>query len=219
MIKHKIEIFSEAGYIRKYYNNVGELNRELEIYRKDWDFLPALRNTGRDFLDIEYKSSMILWDMSEIDFYEIGKLYGKLHNAETKEGKVICHIDCNPRNVLYCPDEQKYYLIDFVDWRWEMAEYDVIHFLLFWAAALNESDYYKLTGKFYSGWKSIHKTSITDWDFSYQRAVKYFIERRKSYGKKEQNNGGDEMINRERIKSLAGKCERVKERGGEGVKM
>ncbi|MCF7859106.1 MAG: hypothetical protein K9N07_07270 [Candidatus Cloacimonetes bacterium] len=200
MTKSKIEFYWEKRIVRKHYHKAEEYQRELEIYNKSWKILPSLLNTGKNWLEISFKPGENLWEQDSVDFAVIGRLYAQLHNYESRDGKVICQIDTNPRNVLYCLEEKKYYLIDFVDWRWEKAEFDLIHFLLFWAGALSELEFYVAMKEFLAGYNTLRSISAETWQELYPQVVQYFDGRREHFGKREKKGGGEETINRKMLK-------------------
>jgi Ser/Thr protein kinase RdoA (MazF antagonist) len=101
--------------------------------------------------------------------------------------------------VLYCLQEEKYYLIDFGDWRWEWAEFDIIHFLLFWAAAFKKERFLLVISSFLNGYNKRRTISVEKWQEMYPQAESYFDQRRQQFNKQELNSSRDEKINREKI--------------------
>lgn len=191
-----------GNIVRKYYNTSSDMQKELEIYEKKLNFIPQLENSGDNWLEFEYKEGANLWEMVRIDFSAVAQLYASLHNVQSRGDFTICQIDTNPKNVLYVCSEDKYYLIDFVDWRWEYPEFDIIHFLMFFTAFYDQKNYIKICEDYISGYRKLRDIDQSKWQNSFKKAESYFDNRRKKFDKREINSSPDVSVNREYLRSL-----------------
>lgn len=205
MKPRKITFLPQKKIIRKYYDSSEQMEKELFVYSQNFPFIPGLKDFGDNWLEIEHKPGINLWEAQNTDFTSIAKIYAELHSNKRKDDLVICHIDTNPRNVIFVPTEKKYYLIDFVDWRWELPEFDIIHFLLFWTAAYDNSCFRSITNDFIDGYRSIRHIDPENWTKCYYKAENYFNERRKLFRKKDLNNSLDLSPNKEYLQTLFNK--------------
>lgn len=202
MSKNRILKDKKKGIFRKYYKCQEVKARELYIYKQAWTFMPALLGEGENWLDLEYIDSCNLWEKEETDYQAVGRLYAELHQKMRKNELVVCHIDTNPQNIIFAERREKYLLIDFADWRWERAEFDVIHFLLFWGETKKKVEFRKICGEFLAGYMEKGKINKEIWQNLYKRAECCFCERRKRYNRKEKQPSLDKTENRKFLRSI-----------------
>ncbi|MCF7913329.1 MAG: hypothetical protein K9M99_12430 [Candidatus Cloacimonetes bacterium] len=197
--------FPEQGILRKHYQKIEDAERERQIYNLQLSFMPKLLKQGRDeageYNDFEYLSCRNLWQKKDIDFGAVARLYSKLHSQQKKNDKVICQIDTSPQNIIYVDSSDSYFFIDFVDWRLEYAEFDLIHFLLFWAAVKEKQHYIQLQNDFVTGYIAERCIDTERWRKLVPKVIEFFDQRRQHYGKYEKNICPDKHFNR---KYLAG---------------
>ncbi len=205
-MKSDHKILPEKNIFRKYYQSQHDAEQEKLIYKKKLNIFPELLNSGRDqsirYNDFQHIDCSDLWHLGSIDFSAVARLYATLHNTEQQRDKVICQIDTNPQNIIYDHRSEKYYLIDFVDWRWEYAEFDLIHFLLFWASVKPGTDFLKISQKYIQGYKEKREISSLRWKNIYPEVEEYFDKRRYFYNKNERIINRDISLNRQVLNNL-----------------
>ncbi len=205
-MKSDYNIIAESNIFRKYYQNLQDAEQEEIIYKKKPAILPNLLGAGYEqsvrYSDFQYIQSINLWEKNSVDFAEVAKLYAKLHEVEKRSGKVICQIDTNPQNIIYDSSDGKYYLVDFVDWRWEYAEFDLIHHLLFWASAKPNPEFLMIIQEFTRAYETMREINQKNWQSIYPEAVRYFYHRREIYGKQERFINPDISLNRLNLKEI-----------------
>jgi thiamine kinase-like enzyme len=188
---------------RKFYHSSYDARQEYEFYQNKLGFIPRLIEYSSSgvvhYIDFEYIDSCSLWQQAEIDFCIVAKLYADLHNYSPREGKVICQIDTNPKNIIISRENGRYYLIDFVDWRWEYPEFDIIHFLLFWASAKPAEQFSLIVEQFLSAYQRAASISTKRWNDLLPQVISFFDLRRRIYQKKEKNNNPDMEKNRQTL--------------------
>jgi len=199
-------ILASEGIFRKFYLEKYDAEQERLIFDKKLSITPRLISTGSkdsiEYNDFEYLESFHLWQLDNIDFQAVGELYSELHQLENMQDKVICQIDTNPRNIIYNKLNGRYYLIDFVDWRWEYPEFDLIHFLLFWAVVVTKDEFEDIQQTFLKGYKLRSEINIQRWGRLYPQVVHFFEQRRKLYGKSEKKLNPDRLTNRDLLSKL-----------------
>ena len=207
-MKSRQIILAKQGVLRKYYQNSRDAERERQVYNKKLDIMPAMIGSGREgsreYNDFKYLNCHNLWQKKIIDFGAVARLYGRLHSEEKSEEMVICQIDTNPQNIVYIEQSDRYYLLDFVDWRLEYAEYDLIHFLLFWAATKTNDEYIQIEQEFLNAYVTCRYIDYGRWQSLVPQVIKYFDERRQYYGKREKNMSSDSQVNRSHLARFSG---------------
>jgi len=206
IMKSDHTILADEGIFRKFYLEKHDAEQERLIFNKRLSIIPRLIATGSkdsiEYNDFEYVESSHLWQLDNIDFQAIAELYCELHQLENKQDKVICQIDTNPRNIIYDKLNGRYYLIDFVDWRWEYPEFDLIHFLLFWAEVVSKVEFDDIQQSFLKSYKLKGEINSQRWGRLYPQVVHFFEDRRKLYGKSEKKFNPDQKTNRNLLSKL-----------------
>lgn len=199
-------ILVSQGIFRKFYLEKYDAEQERLIFNKRLSITPQIISTGSkdniEYNDFEYLESCHLWQMDNIDFQSIGELYRELHQLENRQDMVICQIDTNPRNIIYDKINGRYYLIDFVDWRWEFPEFDLIHFLLFWAEVVSKDKFEDIQHTFLNSYKLKGEINTQRWGRLFPQVVHFFEQRRKLYGKSEKKFNPDQLTNRNLLSNL-----------------
>jgi Ser/Thr protein kinase RdoA (MazF antagonist) len=199
-MKSRQKILAEQSILRKYYQNGRDAERERQVYILQLDIIPDMigtgREEGREYNDFEYLSCTDLWQKNIIDFRAVARLYARLHSQKKNGDMVLCQIDTNPQNIVYVNQSDRYYLVDFVDWRLEYAEYDLIHFLLFWAAVKTHDEYIQIEQELLKAYAACRYIDFERWKKLVPQVIKYFDERRQYYGKIEKNMSSDNQVNR-----------------------
>jgi len=198
-MKSNLMIQKEKGQVIKICDSPKMFQKELYIYQKELPYTPKLLDhDGKITLMLEYIDGISIVDMEQPDFIEIGKMIAQLHELENKDGKVICHIDNNPNNFLY--SDSKYFMLDFSEWKYDLPEKDLIHFLLFWASIYDKTRFAGSFEGIMQGYKSIGRINPLEWEMLIPEVIERFDSRRKYFGKQEKNS--DLKQNREILKEI-----------------
>ncbi len=198
-MKPDIIINKEKKYVVKICGSPKMFKKELYIYQKKLPFTPGLLDhDGKNTLMLEYIDGIPIGELVQPDFSKIAEMYVILHSLEIKKGKCICHYDNNPKNYIF--SDQKYYMIDFSDWKYAPPETDLIHFLLFWASIYDKVKFKKAFRKLIDFYTKEGTINPVEWEFFIPEVIKRFDNRRKKFEKIEKN--PDILINRETIKNI-----------------
>jgi tRNA A-37 threonylcarbamoyl transferase component Bud32 len=198
-MKSNVVIQKEKNQVIKICKSPKMFKKELYIYNKKLHFVPRLLDhDGKNTLILEYLPGENIGEMKEPDFSKLAVLFAELHSLENKSGKCICHVDSNPKNYIF--SQQKYYMIDFGEWEYNLPETDLIHFLLFWAS-IYEADKFKTAFRQLLD-KYLLQGNINplEWEMMIPEMIERFDSRRQRYGKIENN--PDINKNREMIKNI-----------------
>jgi len=189
--------------VTKYFRSRDEFDKELFIYEKRKDFAPELLFYHKSELTITMKmiDGITIVEQEKPDFERLAALFYELH---TMTEKTICLIDTNPRNFLFSPSQQKYFIIDFSDWRYEKKEFDLIHFLLFWASLLEFEKFSFNTTIFLNEYEKLNSIDKSAWKNITEEAIEIFDLRRNLHNKKEKKINKDLQKNRLFIKNYSG---------------
>lgn len=192
---------------RKHYADAGQAMHERLFYNKKPDFSPALIasfiSEKTIYNDFEHVESRNLWQQKSVDFASIGRLYAQLHDFADKDQMVICHMDTNPQNIIWSVHQDRYFLVDFGDWLWFYGEYDLIHFLLFWASAKCAGEFDLIADAYLKGYHAQRKINVHKWDSLYAETINNFDKRRANYNKKESVTNLDVKCNRDKLKNVS----------------
>ncbi|MDN5353904.1 MAG: hypothetical protein PWQ09_660 [Candidatus Cloacimonadota bacterium] len=200
-MKTKILFKKEAGEVIKICNSPAEFQKEVYIYQKNLDFTPKLiDHDGRIKLILQFIPGETIAQIKNPDFSELAKLFLQLHRLEQRDGKVICHIDTNPRN--YIKWQQQYYMLDFAEWQWQLPEVDLINFLLFYASEQQKDQFRKTCESFLRTYHEESTINVIEWELLLAELILKFDRRRKIFCKKEHSLSSDVNINRNFLKDI-----------------
>jgi aminoglycoside phosphotransferase (APT) family kinase protein len=203
-MKSIYRLMPERGAFRKYFFTKKAADHERAMYLRKLVIMPPLLGAGKEaalyYLDIALIECENIWQASSPDFARIASLYAYLHNAESKNGKSLCQMDTNPQNIIYDVENDRYYLIDFAEWDWQYPEYDLIHHLLFWAAASAQKDFSNIAETFLASYKAVNGIDASKWQQLFPQITQIFDDRRARYNKSEKTSGRDNEINRNLLK-------------------
>lgn len=198
-MKSDIIIQKDKGQVIKICKSPEMFKNELYIYQKKLSFTPRLLDhDGKNTLILEYIEGIPIGELAEPDFGKIADLFLQLHSLENKKDLVICHYDNNPKNYLF--SKGRYYFIDFDEWRYQKPEFDLIHFLLFWASIYSRPKFEIAYKKFISSYMQKGSINPLEWELMIPEVIDIFDNRRIKYGKLEYNT--DVSLNRERLKNI-----------------
>ena len=109
-------------------------------------------------------------------------------------------MDTNPNNFIYDFKADRYFMLDFSEWEFNNKEFDLIHFLLFWAAIYDEEKFELTASSFIESYDKLDKINISVWNRLLPEIIIMFDERRNRFRKKEKLKNIDQEANRELLK-------------------
>jgi thiamine kinase-like enzyme len=180
---------------------------ELYIYSSDFQYRPAL-------IEIQQPHSLVLQQVNGIPYLDAEMLSDRLvtqlaqaisglHAVAQVEGKVLCHWDNQPRNILWDETKQKVILLDFEDIRLAPPEADIAHLFLFWAEALAHNIFTSRVTLFLHKYKPVVPLGSDIWKAELRKARQRFGNRRRKHNKKEPAGNPDRLINRRFLSKLS----------------
>lgn len=116
---------------------------------------------------------------------KLAKAIGKFHSLQQVDGKVLCHWDNQPRNILWSARNKQIYLLDFEDIRLAYPEADLTHLFLFWAEVMNADEFVTNVQTFLHHYRGQIPLDINRWNAEYRKTKARFDRRRRKYSKKE----------------------------------
>ena len=177
-MKTNIIIQKKKKQVIKICQTPKQFQKEIYIYRKNFDFTPKLLDDdGKNTLILEYIPAKSITNLVKPNFSKIAKIIAEFHLSENKRGKCICHFDNNPKNYLFA---EKYYMLDFSNWKYDYPEIDLIHFLLFWASIYKTSQFEIIFREFISGYKKYAQINPLEWELLIPEITERFDSRRKT---------------------------------------
>ena len=199
--KNRLIINSDDKSVTKFFGSKKEFEKELFIYKLHPAFAPRLLSYNANKMSISTRliEGNTLINFQDFDFKEIAKLFYKLH---TIADETICLIDTNPKNFLYSPKEDRYFIIDFSDWEYRGKEFDLIHFLLFWASLWKFEKFAKTTQTFLNEYNKLNSIDKSLWKDEVNNVILFFDKRREKYNKKEKKVNSDTENNRNMLRRL-----------------
>lgn len=199
MTKSLLVFDRDKNQIIKTCRTLDEYKRELHIYQKNLAFTPTLySHSQKEFsITISHLNGHTLYNTLNPDFGRIAKLFHQLHSLEEK---TICLMDTNPNNFIYDFGADRYYMLDFSEWEYNQKEFDLIHFLLFWAAIYDEEKFTKTAVSFLDSYNKLNNIETSVWNRMLPIIINMFDERRNKYRKKEKLKNVDQEANRELLK-------------------
>ena len=165
--------------VTKTVNTKEEYDKEMLVYGRHFSFVPGLISTDND-LTITIEMIQGHHISQESDFYTIGEHFSELHLIKSGELS-LCHQDTNPKNYMYTSG--KYYFIDFAESGFNYPEFDLIHFLLFWAEIADRETFKTISHDFLQGYLLKGQINHDKWQMIYNETVNKFDNRRKQFGK------------------------------------
>jgi len=197
-MKSDVIVQKEKGQIVKICRFRKEFEKELYIYKKNPDFAPKLLGHNKvNTLQIKYVEGSPVIDLIFPDFRKIATVFASLHNLEKKGDLVICLVDTNPRNIIFCSSEKKYYLIDFSEWEYDHAETDLIHFLLFWCSLYKKDRFGHAMKDFLNSYQKYNQINTLEWKLLVEETTEKFDHRRNKFNKSEKISNPDTATNRQ----------------------
>ena len=124
-------------------------------------------------------------DFSDDMVIKLANAISKFHSLVQVEGKVLCHWDNQPRNILWNEKKKRFFLVDFEDIRIAYPESDIAHLFLFWAEVMNYEDFVRKTEVFLLQYKKTIKPNPDNWKNELRKAKNRFDKRRRMYNKQE----------------------------------
>jgi len=115
----------------------------------------------------------------------LAQTIAEFHLAALHNDKCLCHIDNQPRNILF--SQNRFYLIDFSDCRFDYPERDITHLLLFWAAEMPESSFIPMATGFIDTYRQLIPLSALRWQKCLLQSISAFDSRRLKYNKHGKN--------------------------------
>ena len=175
--------------------------KEFYVYRKNPPFAPKLIDFAENRLIIKFIVGSDLFKLRNPDFGDLAKLFFDFHSFFDNK---ISFVDTNPHNIIFSNKFQRYFLIDFSEYKNGDISFDLAHFLLFWAEIYNEYEFKDISSKFIDSYLQLQDIKKELWIDAIDKAIRYFDLRRKNYNKKERLKGGFTKENREFLISLVG---------------
>ena len=164
-------------------------------YKKNLAFTPRLIDFTADSLTIELIEGKTLGEIDNPDPRKLAHLFSKLHSLEDKT-RTICLVDTNPRNILIENDTDRYFFIDFSDWKVDYPESDLVNFLLFLASMQNIKKFQKFCKTFLKTYILYLPINHLLFSSLIPQKIVIFDQRRVKYGKIEKNLKSKQEINR-----------------------
>ena len=199
--KNRLIFNSKDKSVTKFFQSKDDFVKELFIYQKKPNFAPKFLSYNQDNLSIKIeliKGDTII-NLQNPDFKMLAKLFYQLH---TLEDKTICLMDTNPKNFLYSIEKNRYFIIDFSDWQYADKEFDLIHFLLFWASLWRYERFYQVAKIFLTEYENYAVIKKSNWKTNVINVINIFDNRRQFHKKKEKTINNDTEKNREMLKNL-----------------
>ncbi len=193
-MKSELYFDYENLIVVKTVNTKEEYNKEMLVYGRHFSFVPEIINRDDE---LSFSMEMIQGhNISEgSDFHVIGEHFSQLHSVKSGDLS-LCHQDTNPKNYMYSLGE--YYFIDFAESDFNYPEYDLIHFLLFWAEIAEAEAFKTIINNFIKGYKRKGKICKNKWTELFPQIVQMFDDRRLKY-EKPNIISENTQINRKRI--------------------
>lgn len=192
----------ERQIVKKICRSEEEFQNEIRGLSLGLPFTPQLYSAYQDkVVEMELIDGETLSDNNKLDFSKLALLFSGLHAATAKQGKALCHLDTNPKNYIIQTATGRYYMIDFSESGYSVAENDLVNFLLFFAAMYEPerfADAMKILLKSYSSKKLADKTRkplFNCW-------MEIFDRRRQKYGKNRGLNQAQQEVNRKHLQSF-----------------
>lgn len=200
MTKSLLVFDRDKNQIIKTCRTLDEYKRELYIYQKNLEFSPTLYNhNNKEFsITISHLNGHTLYNTLNPDFQNIARMFFQIHSLEEK---TICLMDTNPNNFIYDFEADRYYMLDFSEWEYNEKEFDLIHFLLFWAAIYNEEKFKQTASSFIKSYDKLDKINVLVWIRLLPEIINMFDERRNRFRKKEKLRNIDQEANRKLLGS------------------
>jgi hypothetical protein len=193
----------EKGRVIKICNSPSEYKKALAIYQRQLPFTPRLLDDdGSITLVLEYLPGIPIGDMDVPDFAALAQLFVQLHSLESRAGHVICHHDTNPKNYLYLPEQNRYIMLDFAEWRYDFPESDLIHFLLFFASIYSRREFTLAARSFLDAYRAKLPVNPIQWGMMLEEEIERFDSRRRFYGKSEAQKNPDVQDNRALLQQI-----------------
>lgn len=178
-------------------NTKEEYDREMLVYGRHFSFVPEIINR-----DDELSFSMEMIQGHHIsegsDYHIIGEHFSQLHSVKSGDLS-LCHQDTNPKNYMYSLGE--YYFIDFAESGFNYPEFDLIHFLLFWAEIADSDAFKIIINSLIEGYSRKGKLVQSRWIELFPQIVQMFDDRRQMYNKPNIISENT-LTNRKLVKSL-----------------
>lgn len=175
-------------------------SNELFIYESAYPY-------KADLIEIRKPNNLVLNKISGIPYLDVtdfsdemisklAKTISKFHILVQVEGKVLCHWDNQPRNILWNEKEKRFYLVDFEDIRIAYPEADVAHLFLFWAEVKNYESFIANVNLFINKYQKTIRLNPIHWRDELRKAKNRFDARRRKYLKLEKRQIQDRLLNR-----------------------
>lgn len=174
--------------------------KELFVYQSDFTHKAVLNEVikprtlvlsklnGIPYLDIEaFSSGMVK---------KLAKIIAEFHSIITLEGKVLCHWDNQPRNILWDSAKQRFWLLDFEDIRLAYPEADIAHLFLFWAEVMPADEFKCFVSDFICQYQKYRQLNAERWVLECRKAKNRFDARRRRYCKSLKSDRSLRNINR-----------------------
>lgn len=164
---------------------------ELRVYESNAPHVPKLLSHGKartldDYLwyittnRVKGKAYM---DESDFSPALLGKALAEFHFSSLKDGKCLCHMDNQPKNILF--DGAEYYFVDFSDSKYDTPETDVSHLLLFWAEEYPYMDFIRIAGCMLNSYQQLLSLKPDRWEKTMPKSIKRFDARRTMFNKRQ----------------------------------
>ncbi len=198
--------FTENAAI-KYFDDAGAFQRELTVYQAALPSIPMLLDFGKAETYPHFIKAQRLFGIPYLDAPDFSSQYlataiSGFHQATLAEdGRCLCHIDNQPKNILLCSGD--FFFIDFEDARVDYPETDISHLLLFWAAQMEHPEFIEKTSAFLEQYQRVILLRAELWDTALAESISRFDTRRQEHGK---GSGCNELqdVNRQWLKSVLG---------------
>ncbi|MCK4956206.1 MAG: phosphotransferase [Candidatus Cloacimonetes bacterium] len=180
--KNKLEVNEENQTITKIFTRSEDFIKELYIYQHNPLFAPRFIKADKmnHTITLQQIVGKTIFNIQP-DFQQVAQLFLQLHQFEDK---TLCMMDTNPNNIIFQQKENQYYLIDFSDWQYEHKEFDLIHFMLFWASIYNEKTFEQAARNFLDEYDKILKISRDIWKEKVLEIIDIFDERRRRFNRR-----------------------------------
>ncbi len=141
-------------------------------------------------------------EITETMIIRLAQAVAALHSVLCLEGKVLCHWDNQPKNILWDEIKQRIILLDFEDIRLARPEADIAHLFLFWAECLSDREFLIFCRLFIRTYDKTSKLSEGQWNSAVNHSTRRFDRRRKTYGKGEGRQSQKALRNRLLLRKL-----------------
>ncbi len=179
--------------------------KELLVYKSAFKHKADLISARNQTLTLSHIDGIPYLDVNSLTeeiIKALAEAISAFHDLFAEKGKVWCHWDNQPRNILWSEKQHKIYLLDFEGCRIAPPEADIAHLMLFWAATMPQRQFLTNIELFLSVYESLVTSASGIWEKAVSNSIIRFDQRRKKYNKCEPLVSQDMYANRRLLKQI-----------------